>query len=126
MQDKLICMARELLAIDSDLPSRFDQPDCQDEHPTVDDFELHIFEQTWGSTALGFNVVGGQAMTTANTYVFIPLFVNQPCFVYFGARFAYSAHIVTSSFKTYLSKKWSPFIVRESILMCNDTAEDKL
>lgn len=90
MQDKLICMAIELLAIDSDLPSRFDQPDCQDEHPTVDDFELHIFEQTWGSTALGFNVVGGQAMTTANTYVFIPLFVNQPCFVYFGARFAYA------------------------------------
>ena len=91
MQDKLICTARDLLAIDSDLPSRFYQSDCQDEHPTVDDFELHIFEQTWGSTALGFNVVGGQAMTTANTYVFIPLFVNQPCFVYFGARFAYSA-----------------------------------
>ena len=91
MQDKLICMVRELLAIDSDLPYRFDRSDFTEEHPTVDDFELHVFEQTWGSTALGFSMVGGQAMTTANTYVFVPLFVHQPCFVFFVARFAYSA-----------------------------------
>lgn len=58
--------------------------------PTLDDFELHTFEQTWGSTALGFGGVGGQAMTTAITYVFIPIGVNQKCFVYFAGRFAYA------------------------------------
>ena len=39
---------------------------------------------------LGFSGIGGQTMTTANTYVFIPLFVHQNCFVYFGARLAYA------------------------------------
>lgn len=90
MQNKIISMARELLEIDSDIPYRFNYTDYPDEKPTVDDFEIHIFEQTWGSTALGFSGIGGQAMTTANTYVFIPLFVHQNCFVYFGAKFAYA------------------------------------
>lgn len=88
MQNKIIAMARELLAIDADLPARFDY--SKDEKPTVNDFEIVTFEQVWGSTALGFGGVGGQAMTTANTYVFIPMCVDQKCFVYFAGRFAYS------------------------------------
>lgn len=91
MQNKIISMVRELLEIDSDIPYRFNYTDYPDEKPTVDDFEIHIFEQTWGSTALGFPEVGGQTITAANTYVFIPLFVHQCCFVYFGSRFAYAA-----------------------------------
>ena len=88
MSNKLIGMAREILAIEADLPYRFDYSD--NSHPTLDDFELYTFEQTWGSTALGFGGIGGQAMTTARTYVFIPIGINQKCFVYFAGRFAYA------------------------------------
>lgn len=88
MSNKLTRMAREILAIEADLPYRFDYSD--NSNPTLDDFELHTFEQTWGSTALGFGGVGGQAITSAITYVFIPISINQKCFVYFAGRFAYA------------------------------------
>ena len=86
MSNRLTGMAREILAIEADLPYRFDYSD--NSNPTLDDFELHTFEQTWGSTALGFGGVGGQAMTSATTYVFIPIGINQKCFVYFAGSFA--------------------------------------
>lgn len=86
--NQLVGMAREILAIEVDLPYRFDY---SNETPTIDDFELYTFNQTWGSTALGFGGIGGQAMTSARTYVFIPVNCEQKCFVYFGGRFAYSA-----------------------------------
>ena len=88
MSNNLTEMAREILVIEADLPYRFDYSDKS--HPTVNDFELHTFEQTWGSTALGFGGIGGQAMTSARTYVFIPMSINQKCFVYFAGRFAYA------------------------------------
>ena len=88
MSNKLTEMAREILAIEADLPYRFDYSDKS--NPTLDDFELHTFEQIWRSTALGFGGVGGQAVTSAMTYVFIPMGVNQKCFVYFAGRFAYT------------------------------------
>ena len=88
MSNKLTDMARDILAIEADLAYRFDYSD--NSNPTLDDFELHTFEQTWGSTALGFGGVGGQAMTTAITYVFIPIGINQKCFVYFAGSFAYA------------------------------------
>ena len=88
MSNKLTKMAREILNIEADLPYRFDYSDKS--NPTLDDFELYTFEQTWGSTALGFGGIGGQMMTSATTYVFIPMSVNQKCFVYFAGRFAYA------------------------------------
>ena len=88
MSNKLTEMVRDILAIEADLPYRFDYSD--NSNPTLDDFEIHTFEQTWGSTALGFGGVGGQMMTSATTYVFIPMGVNQKCFVYFAGRFAYA------------------------------------
>lgn len=90
MPNKLTRMAREILAIEADLPFRLNYDDQF--LPTVDDFELYTFVQTWGSTALGFGGVGGQAMTDATTYVFIPpVNCKQKCFVYFAGRFAYAA-----------------------------------
>lgn len=86
--NQLVGLAREILAIEADLPYRFDY---SKERPTIDDFELHTFDQTWGSTALGFGGIGGQAMTAARTYVFVPVNCEQKCFVYFGGRFAYQA-----------------------------------
>lgn len=82
-------MAREILSIEADLPSRFNYKDKP--YPTIDDFEMYTFEQTWGSTALGFGGIGGQAITSARTYVFIPVDCDQKCFVYFAGRFAYKA-----------------------------------
>ena len=87
--NKLTKMARQLLQIEEDLPFRFDY--SKGEHQTVNDFEIHIFQQTWGDTSCGFGGMAGQSMTTENTYVFIPVNVNQKCFVYFGSRFAYTA-----------------------------------
>ena len=86
--NKLTQMARELLNIEADLPYRLDYTK---ERPTIDAFELYTFTQIWGSTALGFGGLGGQAMTVARTYVFVPVVCNQKCFIYFGDKFAYEA-----------------------------------
>jgi hypothetical protein len=87
MSNKLTEMAKELLIIESDITFRFDY---SKERPRIDDFTLYVFNQTWGSTALGFGGIGGQALTQANTYVFVPETCEQKCFVYFGGRFAYA------------------------------------
>lgn len=89
MSNKLTEMARDILSIEADLPFRFNYREKQ--RVSVDDFELHTFEQVWGSTALGFGGIGGQAMTSARTYVFVPVTCNQKCIVYFNGRFAYMA-----------------------------------
>lgn len=87
MSNRLTQMAKELLEIEEDFPYRLDYSKGR---PRIDDFELHTFSQIWGSTALGFGGIGGQAMTAASTYVLIPLNVEQKCFVYFAGRFAYA------------------------------------
>lgn len=86
--NKLTKMAKQLFQIEEDLPFRFDY--SNGERPKVDDFELYCFEQTWGDTSCGFGGMAGQAITTANTYIFIPIGINQKCFVYFRDRFAYA------------------------------------
>lgn len=53
-----------------------------------DNGDLYDFDQVWGSTALGFDGVGGSAMTTARTYVFVPGGLNT-ALVFFRDRFAY-------------------------------------
>ena len=92
MSNKLTETALDLLLIEKDILYRMDYSK-EDKHfrVGVDDFAMYIFEQTWGSTALGFGGIGGQAMTTANTYVFVPVTCHQNCFVYFDGRFAYQA-----------------------------------
>ena len=97
---KLTRIARELLMIEEDLPFRLSPVKDQ---PTVEDFEIYTFEQLWGSTALGFDGFGGSAMTPATTYVFVPVGVEQKCFVYFAGQFAYSADF-TESFKEDLCR----------------------
>ena len=97
MSNKLVHMAKQLLIINDDVNYRFDFSK-DNRRVTVDDFDIHIFEQVWGSTALGFGGMGGQAITTEYTYVFVPVQCNQSCFVYFGSRFAYEADY-TENFK---------------------------
>lgn len=102
MSNKLTKMARELLAIEADLPFRFKYKEKP--YPTIDDFELYTFEQVWGSTVLGFGGMGGQAMTSARTYVFIPIHCNQKCFVYFAGRFAYEVDYSEKFMKDVLER----------------------
>ena len=90
MSNKLTKMAREILSIEEDLPFRFDY--SEKPYPELDDFEMYTFDQIWGSTALGFGGIGGQAITHARTYVFVPISCNQKCFVYFAGRFAYAVN----------------------------------
>ena len=54
----------------------------------IEDYYLYDFDQSWASTALGFGGVGGDAMTTARTYILIPK-NEDVAYVYFGGRFAY-------------------------------------
>ena len=102
MSNKLTQMAREILQIEADLPYRFDYK--ENPSPTLEDFEIHTFEQVWGSTALGFGGMGGQEMTSATTYVFIPTCCDQKCFVYFAGRFAYAADY-SEAFKEDVAKR---------------------
>lgn len=53
-----------------------------------DDFDINLFSQTWGSTALGFGGFGGMAITEAYTTVILykPLDIYA---VYFDGDFAY-------------------------------------
>lgn len=49
---------------------------------------IYVFPQTWGSTALGFSGIGGQAMTSAYTTVVTEDYLGY-CGVFFGNRLAY-------------------------------------
>ena len=91
MSNKVVHVAKQLLNIQDDIQYRFDFKK-DNRRVTVDDFDLHMFEQTWGSTSLGFGGIGGQAITTEFTYVFTPVHCNQNAFVYFGDQFAYEAN----------------------------------
>ena len=61
---KVLTTAMELLLIQDNILTR--------EKVYGTDFDIIMFDQTWGSTALGFPGVGGSAMTEATTYVLIP------------------------------------------------------
>lgn len=87
MSNKLTRIAQEVLNIESDLPYRLDY--SKKPYPSIDDFDMYTFEQVWGDTTIGFSGVGGQVMTSARTYVFIPQ-IEEQCYVYFAGRFAYA------------------------------------
>lgn len=69
-----------------DFPTRIDY------RADIDDFYLETFQQVWPSTALGFPGLGGQKITTATTYVLVPVLSSQKYHVYFAGEYAYSAY----------------------------------
>ena len=88
---KVLTTAMELMLIQDDILRR--------EKVYSTDFTIYMFEQIWGSTALGFPGVGGSAMTEATTYVLIPKKENTDCaHVYFGPQFAYKVNNLTDVF----------------------------
>jgi len=53
-----------------------------------DDISYYIFPQIWGSTALGYGGIGGQAITSSHTIVLYDECLNI-VWVSFGGRVAY-------------------------------------
>ena len=47
MSNQIVKTAKELLLIEADLPHRFSYNGKQ--RPTVDDFQMYVFEQSWGA-----------------------------------------------------------------------------
>lgn len=64
------------------------------------DIAVYSFPQTWGSTALGFGGVGGQAFTDAQTVVVVYRAYENPiqAVVYFAGRFAYKVENPNNEF----------------------------
>ena len=58
-------------------------------------WSVEVFSQVWGSTALGFDGVGGSAMTEAYTTVIV---ANSVYYVYFDGRIAYKVENPTAMF----------------------------
>ena len=88
--DPLNAMAMAVCrALDRDLPplkhKRRDGSEME-RRPTSDEVEVYQFPQGWGSTALGFGGIGGQAMTAADTTVITS---GDAAAVYFAGRLAY-------------------------------------
>ena len=77
-------------AIDTDLPpiefERYDGSKAE-RRPHEEEVDVHMFPQTWGSTALGFGGIGGAAMTSGDVVVVMH---GASASVYFAGRHAYS------------------------------------
>jgi hypothetical protein len=63
-----------------------------------------MFPQTWGSTALGFGGIGGQAITSAYVCVIESNLVGSYA-VYFGGRLAYVIDRPNEKFIEDISKQ---------------------
>ena len=82
-------MAIEILSIDREFYFHMNQESYK-KGMRQSDYDLYTFEQLWGNTSGGFEGIGGSAMTTQRTYVFVPQHqLDEICLVFFGGRFAY-------------------------------------
>lgn len=86
----------EIAQVVKDAMGRFEM----DKGAIVPDTAVYSFPQTWGSTALGFGGIGGQAFTTAQTVVVVYRAYENPIqtAVYFGGRFAYKVETPNNEF----------------------------
>lgn len=101
---KLTTISKVAKAIEEDLCNRIE--DYESSSIYINDFDVYIFEQTWGSTALGFPGFGGQSITSAYTFVLVPYSSELPCFVYFGGGFAYAVPYGEEFAKDIVRQKW--------------------
>ena len=60
-------------------------------------YDIFVFTQTWGSTALGFGGIGGAAMTTSWTHVVLTS--DGRYHIFFDGKYAYSVENPTEEFK---------------------------
>lgn len=108
-------IAEELNKISEDLKKRLNGTGLKE-----GDFELYNFTQNWGSTALGFDGFGGQVLTSAMTYVFIPESGKGNCFVYFGSDYAYTVPFSNIFFQDVIERNVAAQWERKIYLVEND------
>lgn len=84
--------------------------------PTPHGCEVMMFPQTWGSTALGFGGIGGQAITTAYT-VIVSCDQSGASAVYFGGQFAYLVE------RAHQKEAWHADIARRMVASQADAAK---
>lgn len=71
-------------------------------------FDYYVFPQMWGSTALGFEGIGGDAMTIASTVIAYNSYTKF-ALVFFGEEFAYLVKDPNESFfKDKLEENMKP------------------
>lgn len=87
--------------------------------PTVDDVEVVMFPQTWGSTALGYGGMGGAAMTPA--YTVIVTCRNVSCVYFGGRRLAYS--IDASKQSSAGKEEWRKDIAAHQLADCRGASQ---
>ena len=78
-------------ACDHDLPDVFHesyQGRVSQHRPTPENCDVYLFQETWGSTAMGRAGIAGAAMTTGDTVVVI---MNDCACVYRNGRLDYKA-----------------------------------
>lgn len=80
-------------------------------HSTYDISVYAMFPQTWGSTALGFGGIGGQAMTPAYTVIVESNHTGEYC-VYFGGRFAYRVKSLNQQFRDDVARQYMAAVDR--------------
>ena len=86
---------------DSIVHFRYQFPANKDEFQiSKEDLRVWLFQQIWGSTALGFGGVGGCAMTRADTII---IECNNSFRIYFNGRFAYQINNPNKVFHEDLS-----------------------
>jgi hypothetical protein len=86
------------------------------------DFQLEVFIQMWGSTALGFGGIGGQAMTNAYTTViwdnslgvYAVYFANRPAYTMWSPNQIFFEHLRDRNMNEVA--KWTQY-VRQSFEM---------
>ena len=72
-------------------------------HKIVDTIKVYVFEQTWGSTALGFGGWGAPTITNAWTHVVSTY--GGKFLVFFNGRHAYTVDSATETFMGDLEKR---------------------
>ena len=101
----LVYRAKLMLQNDEDYKAKLAAVPSHAHFKPRPDFELIVFPQLWGSTALGFDgEIGGQAMTRAYTTV-VHESLTGTYMVFFGDRPAYKVQDATDQFFTDLSER---------------------
>ena len=75
-------------------------------------YDIFVFTQTWGSTALGFSGIGGAAMTTAWTHVVLTS--DGKYHIFFDGKYAYSVENPTEEFKHDLGNRFMKSVEESS------------
>ena len=88
-------------------------------YPEVD---MYMFPQMWGSTALGFGGIGGQAMTTAST-VIVEDYQNGYYSVFFGDHIAYLIENPNQTFFEDMSKQQMKPVSKSRAYRRDDTGK---